>query len=180
MLLAACASLRPPSGPPSSAAELDRGFEVSGRFAIRVAKDSGSGRIGWQHTEATDDLTISSPIGQGIARIVRRDGVYTLTTREGLAESDTDAAALTERVLGWRLPIAGMSDWLRGRPYDSASFDAKRGASDRIDELKQEGWTIEYLAYYDSGLPERLRITRGGELDLRLVLESWQAGGAAE
>ena len=72
-------------------------------LAIRVAKESGSGRIAWHHLDEADDLTISSPLGQGIARIVRRDGVYTLTARDGAKYADRDPQALTERVLGLAL-----------------------------------------------------------------------------
>ena len=69
-----------------------------------------------------------------------------------------------------------MSDWLRGRPYASSPFEVKRDSQQRMEQLAQDGWTIAYLAYYDNGLPERLRITRADEIDLRLVIEDWRPG----
>lgn len=173
-MLGACASLKPaaPTGPASRA---DTAFQVSGRFAVRAGEEGGSGRIEWQHTPATDDLTILSPIGQGIARIVRENGLYTLTTRDNVKESARDPDALTERVLGWRLPLAGMPFWLRGRAAPGAAKEARGGARDRLTSLEQDGWTIEYQSYHlDNDLPERMRVRRD-TLDLRLVLEEWRA-----
>ena len=65
---------------------VDEGFALTGRFAIRHAQEGGSGRIEWRHTANTDDLLVSTPIGQGLARVTRRDGVYEITTREQQAQ----------------------------------------------------------------------------------------------
>jgi outer membrane biogenesis lipoprotein LolB len=44
----------------------------------------------------------------------------------------------------------------------------------QLAELRQQGWTIEYLAYDDAGnLPRQIRLTRGA-LDIRLAIEEWQ------
>jgi outer membrane lipoprotein LolB len=153
----------------------DRHFEVDGRFAVRFRADGGSGRIAWTHLPQSDDLTISNPLGQGIARIVRRDGIFTLTTSQGRIHSATDPDQLTERVLGWALPLSGLPFWLRGHPAPGHPSEAAGDNPGRPTELRQSGWTIEYLSRHQpNGLPERLRIRRG-DLDIRLVLEEWRA-----
>lgn len=174
LVFAGCADLRPlePAKPISAT---DRAFEVNGRFAVRYRDDGGSGRILWSHTPLTDDLTISSPLGQGIARIVRRDGVYTLTTSDNRTHSSRDPDQLTEPVLGWRLPLSGLPYWVRGREAPGMATQHNSGKPDAPSELRQAGWTIEYLSRSaDHGLPERMRIRRD-ELDIRLVLEEWRA-----
>jgi outer membrane lipoprotein LolB len=146
---------------------------VNGRFAVRYGAEGGSGRILWQHTPTGDDLNILSPVGQGIARIVRENGLYTLTTNTNVKETAADPDALTERVLGWRLPLAGLPYWLRGREQPNVPAQRKVAADARLAQLEQAGWTIEYQSYHaTNGLPERLRITRE-KLDLRLILEEW-------
>jgi outer membrane biogenesis lipoprotein LolB len=48
---------------------------------------------------------VSTPIGQGLARVTRRDGVYEITTREQQAQRAIDPQALTEKMLGL-IPIS--------------------------------------------------------------------------
>jgi len=129
--------------------------------------------MSWRHAPAFDELLISSPLGQGIAEITRRDGVYTLRTAAGERLSAPDPEALTERALGWRLPLAGLPDWVRGRPQAGHAADARYGDDHRATLLRQLGWTIEYLAYDETTkLPSRLRLTRD-DLDIRLAIDSW-------
>lgn len=164
--LAACASVAPL---PPKAGE----FAVVGRVAVRYGEEAASGRVAWRHTEADDDLVLSTPLGQGIAEISRREGVYTLVGANRERLTATDPERLTEQALGYPLPLAGLPDWLRGRPQSGVAAET-RYEGGRLAELRQEGWTIEYLAYDDEGrLPQRMRLTRGA-LDIRLAIEEWQ------
>jgi outer membrane lipoprotein LolB len=165
-LLTACASIPPPV---PRAGE----FAVVGRVAVRYGEEAASGRVTWRHSESDDDLVISTPLGQGIAEITRRDGVYTLVNarRERLTAADPER--LTEQALGYALPLGGLPDWLRGRAQPGMPAET-RYDGDRLVELRQQGWTIEYLAYEDAGrLPKRIRLTRDA-LDIRLAIEEWQ------
>lgn len=164
-LLAACAT--PPPAPAGTS------FELTGRVAVRSTQDAASGRLFWRHGPAFDDLMISTPLGQGIAEITRRAQQYTLTTADSRRISASDPEALTEQALGWRLPLAGLPDWVRGQPYPGAEVETRYGENGRPLFIRQLGWTIEYLAYDDqAGLPTRLRLTRDG-LDIRLTIDSW-------
>src|SRR5687767_7558402 len=108
--LAACAQveIKPPAGP------LD--FELAGRIAARYGKESFIGNIAWRHAKSGDELLISTPTGQGVAQIVRQGEAVLLKTAEPREYRDTDAEALTERVLGFRIPIDGLAEWVQGRP----------------------------------------------------------------
>ena len=161
-----CASLPPEPLPPDI-------FSIVGRVAVRYGDEAASGRVTWRHGAATDDLLISSPLGQGIAEITRRDGVYTLVTAKDERFSAADPERLTERVLGWALPLAGLSDWVQGRAQPGSSAEP-RYRDGRLAELRQLGWTIEYSGYDENGrLPTRMRLTRG-DLDIRLAIDEWQ------
>ncbi len=165
-LLAGCATAPGP-------APGDTTFELNGRVAVRTAQEAASGILFWRHGADFDDLLISTPLGQGVAEITRRADRYTLTTADARHVSATDPEALTEEVLGWRLPLAGLPDWVRGQAYPRAPSDVDYGADSRPRVIRQLGWTIEYLAYGDqAGLPSRLRLARAG-LDIRLSIDSW-------
>lgn len=148
-------------------------FELNGRVAVRTAREAASGTLFWRHGADFDDLLISTPLGQGVAEIIRRADRYTLTTADARHLSAADPEALTEEVLGWQLPLAGLPDWVQGRVYPKAPGDVDYGADSRPQVIRQLGWTIEYLAYGDGvGLPSRLRLVRTG-IDIRLSIDSW-------
>ncbi len=175
VLLSGCASLFKPATPAREVSSTDAAFEVNGRFAVRFREEGGSGRLAWLHTPATDDLTLANPIGIGLARIIRRDGQYTLTTNDNREHSSPDPDQLTRPVLGWSLPISGLPYWLRGRAVPDRPVTRSAMADGQLSELEQSGWRIDYLSRnQDNGLPERLRIRRD-ELDIRLVLDAWTA-----
>jgi outer membrane lipoprotein LolB len=165
-LLAACATAPAPTG---------TAFELTGRVAIRSGQEAASGQLFWRHGQSFDDLMISTPLGMGIAEITRRAEIYTLTTADGRRISASDPEALTEEALGWRLPLAGLPDWVQGRPYPSSEGETQRGPDGRAQLIRQLGWTIEYVAYDDRAeLPTRMRLTRDG-LDIRLTIDDWAA-----
>jgi outer membrane lipoprotein LolB len=164
--LGGCAAL--PEAPPPSPG----GFELSGRIAVRYAKEGASGRIQWRHSDEADDLLITSPIGQGIARLSRNGVRYRLTTGDGKEFFAADPESLTEQTLGWRLPLAGLPDWIQGRAAPGESADLRRDADQRPLELRQDGWRVEYEDFRD-GHPARLRMSRE-DLEIRLVVDRWK------
>ena len=155
LLLAACAQVevKPPAGPLE--------FDLSGRIAARYRDDAFSGMLTWRHAVDGDEMLISTPMGQGVARIVRQGEAVVLTTAEGREFSDRDGEALTERVLGFRLPLAGLADWVRGRPAPA---------------LEARGWKVEYQERDTENRPTRLRVTYPG-VELRLVISTWEQAG---
>jgi outer membrane lipoprotein LolB len=163
-LLAACAAL--PETPHAPG-----GFELAGRFAVRHGKEGASGRIFWQHSDATDELLISSPLGQGMARLSREGGQYRLVTGDDREFRAAEPEGLTESALGWRLPLAGLPDWVQGRASSGRPAESRRGAGERLLELRQDGWRIEYEEFRDN-LPSRLRLSRE-DLEIRLIVDRW-------
>ena len=153
-------------------------FELSARLAARYGAESFSGNLAWRHAERNDEMLITTPLGQGVARIVREGDTVILTTAEPKEYRASDAESLTEQVLGFRLPLAGLADWVRARPSANASpsgdasFKADRSPDGRLQKLEQSGWTIEYQAY-DGERPTRLRLLYPG-IELRLAISAWK------
>jgi len=167
LLLAACAT----PGFLLSAADVE--FELSGRIAVRYRDDAGSGYIAWRHGARADEMLLTSPLGQGIARLVRANDEIVLTTQDGREFRAADAESLTEQVLGFRVPLLGLSDWVRGKPARAPAPEQQRtDAEGRLAELEQSGWRIEYLEY-QGGLPSRLKLSFPG-VELRLAISEWK------
>jgi outer membrane lipoprotein LolB len=155
------------------AATAHDGFELVGRVAVRYGSEGASGRIAWRHSPASDELLITSPLGQGIARITRRGGEVKLVTADQKEYEASDAESLTERVLGWRLPLAGLPDWVQGRADPARAAEVTRDARARLSELRQDDWRVEYQEY-EGARPSKLRISRA-DLEIRLVVDQWVA-----
>jgi outer membrane lipoprotein LolB len=167
LLLAACAA----PGFLSPSADVD--FELSGRIAVRYRDDAGSGNIAWRHGARADEMLLTTPFGQGVARLVRAGDEISLTAQDGREFKAADAESLTEQVLGFRLPLRGLADWVRGRPAPAPAVTQQRqDAAGRLAGFEQSGWRVEYLEY-EGALPSRLRLTFPG-LELRLAVTEWK------
>ncbi|HSH07733.1 MAG TPA: lipoprotein insertase outer membrane protein LolB [Burkholderiales bacterium] len=169
LVLAGCAALE------FERAADARGFELSGRIAVRYGAEAAGGQLRWRHDRGGDEMLISSPLGQGLARIQRDGEAVKLTTADGREYRAADAEELTHRVLGFRVPLAALPDWVQGRAArDMAVTQAQRDAQGRLVLLEQAGWRIEFLAYADDAArPTRLRLTYPA-LELRLVIAEWR------
>jgi len=124
LLAAACAEL-----PPAPDAFE---FELTGRIAARYRDEASSGTLAWRHRAARDDVLLSSPFGQGLARITRDGEAVTLVTGDGKRYTAADAPAQTAY--------------------------AQDG---RLLSLEQHGWRIEYTSY-EGARPKVLKLNYPG------------------
>ena len=120
LLLAGCAQLE-------TQAPRDQVFELSGRLAARQGEEAFTGNVSWRHAGSVDELLVTSPLGQGVARIVRKEDAVVLTTAEPREYRAPDVELLTEQALGFRLPLKGLADWVLGRP--AAGSEAEQHAA---------------------------------------------------
>ena len=143
---------------------------MSGRVAVRHGKDAASGRIFWRHSNNADELLITSSLGQGIARINRERDRFRLVTGDRKEYRADNAEDLTEQALGWRLPLAGLSDWVQARASPGRPAEV-RGEVNRDLELSQDGWHVAYEEFR-GGKPFRMRLKRE-DLEIVLVVDQW-------
>lgn len=176
-LLAGCAVLSTATTP-----ERDqlKEFVVEGRFALRVNKpgetpQSAGGRLIWTHLQRGNRILLSSPLGYGLAEIETGPERSYLRTADGKTRESHDPDELIETVTGQRLPVARLSGWLLGQA-DNPSW-IERTPSGQTTRLREAGWQIDYT-YPDEtagALPDKLTLTRDGEIELRLRIETWKA-----
>lgn len=175
LLVGACATLTAPPDrlhtgrfsastilPTGSAPASESPQSVAGRFTVEVR---GARRI----------VDVASPLGTTIARIDIAPGSATATGPQMQTATGPDPDALVEQLLGWRLPVAGLADWIEGRP--SAGRPARtEGEPGRLSVIEQDGWLIRIAEHTAAGSPrlltmERAPTARAQGLRVRLVLE---------
>ena len=167
---------------PLARISLDAGFALEGRVAVRYGAENISGRIAWTHDPARDEIGLASPLGNQLAQLVRAADGVTLTDSRQEVFRAADAESLTQQRLGWRLPLAGLTDWVQGRvaagtATDQAAPEVQRDIAGRLSFLMQSGWRIDYSYEDDTArLPKRLilhYLKAIEPLEIRLVIERW-------
>ncbi len=174
LALAGCAS-SPPVPPSQRAMPLAPSWTMQGRIGVKTDEQSLSGQIRWQHRTDSDEVLLTSPLGQGIARIERNaDGVMLEVPNQQVRRAP-DAESLTQDALGYGLPVSGMTWWVQARPAPGSPFEATQDDEGRMTQLRQDGWVIDYLQYSaETPLrPRKLVVSREG-LVIRLVTDDWQ------
>lgn len=151
-------------------------FSLQGRIGIQTNPKGFSGSLIWQHGNNHDEIALFSPLGSQVASINRSPAQITLLDSSGKSYQAADAETLTQEVLGWRLPLKGLSDWTLGRPSASAIEYSAWNAQGQLTQLKQDGWTIEFDNYQPQGgymLPGKIYL-KSTQLNLKLLVEKWQ------
>ena len=169
MILSACAHVPPP--PEKPVEEGAQGMSLSGRVSVHQEEKEFSAQFQWVSRGGEDEILLADPLGQGVARIVRNRLITTLQLPNGRKEAAPDADALTEKILGFRLPLAGMSYWVKARPNPGSPQQVIHSEDGQVERILQDGWKIDYLSYVE-GRPRKMLITRPN-LEIRLVVDHW-------
>ncbi|MEQ1601681.1 MAG: lipoprotein insertase outer membrane protein LolB [Methylophilaceae bacterium] len=157
-----------------------RQFNLNGRIGVQANGKGFSGTAQWQHERGAnqipkDDIALFSPLGSQFATIKTAPEGVTLVTADRKTYTARDAESLTYEVLGWRLPVTGLADWILGHPTSGLAELTHWDALGRITRLKQNGWEIEYPQYIEIDgfqLPNKINL-RNHELSLKLVIKEW-------
>lgn len=175
LLLAGCASLEP-SAPTQPAAPvvnaLLQSFTLQGRVSVQYDEQSMSGQISWQSSADGDEVLLSSPLGQGLASIHRNAFGVTLTRPGEPMLAAENAEALTQKALGFSLPLSGLRYWIQAKADPFSPGDVRVNAGGVVEQIVQDGWKIDYLQYSENR-PRKIHVTRQG-LEIRLVIDAWQ------
>jgi outer membrane lipoprotein LolB len=151
MALAGCAGNLPQ--PPRSSVQHLSAFALAGRLAIRQGEQQYYVSVDWRHDAQRDELLLTTPLGQGIAELIRDvDGArLRLADRREFSASDWDT--LAEQVFGFRLPLEAATHWLLGK------------------EAAAAGWRMAVVAH-SAGRPVDLEFERD-DIHVRLKIDEW-------
>lgn len=171
LLAAGCATPVAPPVEPGARPE-----SWSGRFAANwlesadpPREQAASGRFFLRASGQRTELDVYSPFGQTIARAAAGPEGAMLETADGVRHRAESPEALTERVLGWRIPVGRLPAWLGGdasaRPVAAAFDDADWAVS--VDEATDDGTPRRVTLRWPSRPPasEWRRVT------IRLVID---------
>ena len=169
--LAGCAAMAPP--PVAS----DAPFDILGRVAVNFEGRAFSSNVRWQHAAAREEVWLLTPLGQTLAHIVSDATGATLTAADQQQYRAANVESLTRQALGWELPLARLTWWVRGEAVPgSPPANAERDDRSRLTLLEQDGWRIAFVNYppgEQRGLPRRLDL-KSGVQEIRFLIDDWR------
>ena len=146
-------------------------FSFSGRVAARQGERRHYANIDWRHAAAADEILLTTPLGQGVAELVRDTRGARLVAADGQVTEAPDWEGLSARVFGFALPLADLPRWLLGDVAPAARDERGRPLA-----AMAAGWDIRYLDYESpaaDALPVLIELRRD-DIELRLKVDAWQ------
>ena len=181
LTLAGCAAAPPIQQPVTRPAKIEHAaFALNGRIAVNHDGNRSSASVRWTHHPANDEILLLAPLGQTVARIRRDAGEVVLDTSDKHYTAE-DTEELTQRVLGWHLPLQGLQYWALALPAPESKADIEHDANGRVSVMYQDGWEIRYTRYAaqaPDSLPLRMSLQREG-MELQLLVDEWEIGQGA-
>lgn len=182
--LAGCASVKP-QGPSTSnaatavTAQTSRAYH--GRFAVQYVDQNGQqrnayGNFDWQEAGDTVTLQLRNPLGQTLAIVTSSPASASLELPNRQPLTADNVSTLMQNALGFALPVEGLRYWLQPSPAPTSKAKTEQDPQDpsHLKEIRQDGWTIDYLAYADAPATGLKRVNLSREeppLDIKLVLD---------
>jgi outer membrane lipoprotein LolB len=127
-------------------------IDLSGRLSVNYQKDgetkSLTGSFNWAQRPGQVDIDLVSPLGQTIATIEVTPQAATLTQAGRAPVSEADIDTLTQRTLGWPLPVSGLRDWLQGHALD-AQGQRFTASPARNEVVTRDGWRLRFVEWHD-------------------------------
>ncbi|MEW6512685.1 MAG: outer membrane lipoprotein LolB [Pseudomonadota bacterium] len=132
-------------------------FSFLGRLAVRQGETRYHVNVDWRHDAQHDEILLTTPLGQGVAELVRDTGGARLTLADKRRYVAEDWSALSRQVFGFPLPLGASARWLLG------------------DIAATEGWrvtVVERESAAPDALPTVLELDRD-DIAVRLKIDEW-------
>jgi len=157
-------------------------IDLSGRLSVNYQKDgqvaSLTGNFDWTQRPGRVDVTLANPLGQTMATIEVTPQSATLTQGGRPPVSEADIDTLTQRTLGWPLPVSGLRDWLQGYAVD-AQGQRFAASPARNEVTTKDGWRLRFMEWHDPNAaqpaPRVIHATRAAvgdiqDLEIRIIV----------
>jgi outer membrane lipoprotein LolB len=158
-------------------------WDIRGRVAIYVDDKVHTAGLRWIRHADQIDIILEAPFGQGVMRLFSElqdtGAVYSLKLPNREPSYGSSPEKLLEQLLGWSLPVSGLTDWIKAVPRVDEPYSVEFDPAGLPASIQQRGWKINYLDFEqtkNSGWPLPVKMYLKHErLSLKLVIDSWQA-----
>jgi outer membrane lipoprotein LolB len=151
-------------------------WKIHGRISLKTLEDTSIISIRWQQNKEDIKLRLYGSMGKTYARLVKKNGVATLTV-ENKSYTDSNARYLLWTVLGWDLPIDQMQYWIKGiTAPGNIESEIQRNDKGLLSSFDYKNWHAEFEQYKNFKsyqLPTKIILTHP-KLRIRFSIQSWR------
>lgn len=163
LVLAACSSHMKPKdgGAWPERADVD-GFAADGRLSVKVNEKGSYANFDWTYQNQVQTINVNTPLGNTVGQLCKdTKGVLAVDSKGKKYQAGT-AEELSERLLGYALPVQHLHLWANG-------YRAEGGSAQVLPDgrLQQYGWVISRTVTKE-GKPRMLQL-ENPKLILKLV-----------
>ncbi|AQS39445.1 outer membrane lipoprotein LolB [Shewanella psychrophila] len=154
-------------------------WEMRGKLAVKTPEDNFSTNLYWLHTQAKNELKLTTMLGTTLLSLTTEHGMARLEV-DGKTYEHHDAQQLLTNVTGWSIPVNALPLWITGQvsPDDEvSSFDEKNRPVSLFTPSETPPWQVDFLKWqHQSGaqIPRLLQLKRV-DLRLKIQVNEWQA-----
>ncbi len=151
-------------------------WSLSGRIGITTPQEGWHASLDWVQQSGDYTIDLIGPLGQGRVLIRGDQQSVEVQTPEGRRVSANDPDRLVQESLGLRIPIKGLTYWVRGFPNPERPSQVEGDDQGRVTHIEQDGWLIDYPRYETvAGLEMPARINaRRGDVSVRVAISAWK------
>ena len=154
-------------------------WTLDGRISLRHEEEAWHASLRWQQIDSVYHINMFGPFGQGAVQL---DGSpqSVILQHDGQTVQSDDAEQLLRQQLGLQVPVNGLRYWAVGLAAPGSNYKEELDSVGRLAVLQQNGWRVRYRGYVAVKgfmLPGKVFLDHDG-LDVRLVVDQWQAVGA--
>ena len=117
------------------------------------------------------------PLGLGHAELTGEPGQVTLSSGDTEVSADSPEDLL-EKVAHRSAPVSYAMHWIKAEPA-SAAAEITRGPDGRLRQIREDGWTVDYVDWSEEApaLPHKLTIS-GPEAQATVIIGLWRLNPA--
>lgn len=155
-------------------------WTLNGRISLRQEEEAWHASLHWKQIDSAYHINLFGPFGQGAVQL---DGSpqSVILQHDGQTVQSDDAERLLRQRLGLKVPLNGLRYWAIGLVAPGSEYKEELDPAGHLAVLEQNGWRVRYRGYVAVNgfmLPDKIFLDHDG-LDVRLVVDQWQAVGAA-
>lgn len=171
LLLAGCAS-RPPAYTNTT---LPPQWEAEGKAAVRGPERGANVYFTWTQLGERYRIIVRGPLGLGRAELRGEPGRVSLTADNIPDEvSASSLEELLQKTTQRQAPVSHALHWMRAEPA-TARAELERDPDGKLRQIREEGWTIDYLEWSAEApnLPRKLTV-KGPDGQATVVIGMWR------
>lgn len=151
-------------------------YQFRGQLAAATASEGFSAAVSWQQQGAASEAQLRAPFGVGGAQLRFDAAGLQMTGSNGVALRGAAAQEAMIGLLGFEPPLASLRFWLLGVPDPAAPGEEVLDAAQRLQQLRQYDWQVEYRDYSRLGslwLPGLVTLSHD-HARLKVHITRWQ------